>query len=75
MKRFADNSYTVAALLGHSRVANWRNHSVLLAMLVTLALHGCAGTETRKMLNSRLGLMNYEEAIQTPFASSLVRTT
>ena len=41
-----------------------KKYLVLIFLLVAVGVMGCATNETAKMLDSRLGQMNYEEAIQ-----------
>lgn len=36
---------------------------LLLAVTITVTITGCVTSKTADMLNSRMGLMNYEEAI------------
>ena len=38
--------------------------SLILAILVSFVLVSCATNKTQKMLNSRMGLMTYEESLQ-----------
>ena len=37
---------------------------LLRVSIITFLIWGCATSKTANMLNSRMGLMNYEEAIQ-----------
>ena len=37
---------------------------VLVMLVITFLIWGCATSKTANMLNSRMGLMDYEEAIQ-----------
>jgi hypothetical protein len=38
--------------------------NLILAVAITVMITGCATSKTVDMLNSRMGLVNYEEAIQ-----------
>lgn len=51
----------------HAAPVGWRGNRRWIGLLVStlvLSFAGCATHETRDMLNSRIGSMNYEEALQ-----------